>query len=104
MFSHSQMQVLRVAVDLVEPRPSLSLNLLKNIISGAVDEQKHMPNKSNKRTSNICCRHAIHGKFRPTAFSSRVTSCAGLPGTVPEWNKIPASRPGPFRDNDLVFD
>src|SRR6218665_805755 len=36
----------------------------------------------------------------PGEGRSRVTSCPGLPGTIPEWGKCPASRPGPFRDNE----
>src|SRR6218665_995462 len=53
---------------------------------------------SEKSYSVILSHTSEYGYLKPS--QSRVTSCPGLPGTVPERGKTPASRPGSFRDNE----
>src|SRR5688572_17314327 len=62
----------------------LSLNRLKSKMSGPVDGQtlglpRHTAKASDNRTSNMCCRQAIHSRLRPIAVSRRVQAPSTLP-------------------------
>jgi len=59
-----------------------------------IDPQQSMPSATS---GNLRVRS--NATTWSNGVTARVTRCPGLPGTVPEWNGMSASRPGPFRDN-----